>query len=89
MASQVIVIHHRDNVAIALHDLKNGESVRLTDGRTLEILMDIPYSHKVALANIASGEEIIKYGENIGQAKEAIRKGEWVHTHNLSIEEKE
>lgn len=89
MASQAIIIHHRDNVAIALRDLKSGETVRLADGRSLEILMDIPYSHKVALANIAIGEEIVKYGENIGRASEAIRKGEWVHTHNLTMEQKE
>jgi altronate dehydratase len=85
---QAMVIHPRDNVAVALRDLKNGETLTLADSRTIILLMDIPYSHKVALIDIGSGEEIIKYGENIGEATEAIRKGQWVHTHNLTIGEK-
>lgn len=39
--------------------------------------------HKVALRDIAKGEPIVKYGSSIGRAKEDIRAGEWVHTHNL------
>lgn len=87
MTSQALVIHPADNVAIALHNLKNGQTLHLPDGRRLDLLTDVPYSHKVALADIGSGQAVVKYGENIGQAKETIRKGEWVHTHNLHIEE--
>jgi altronate dehydratase len=83
-----IVIHPRDNVAVALKDLQKGETLALADGRTISLLSDIPFSHKVALADIASGQEIVKYGENIGEAKEEIRRGQWVHTHNLTIDEK-
>ncbi len=38
--------------------------------------------HKYALCDIASGENIIKYGCPIGHATENIKKGEHVHTHN-------
>jgi len=88
MAAQVIIIHPRDNVAIALRDLKKGEELFLPDGRPLNILADIAYSHKVSLEDIPAGAAIIKYGEIIGEAKGPIRKGEWVHKHNLDIEDR-
>ena len=88
MAAKVIIIHPRDNVAIALRDLKSGEEMLLPDGRHLTILVDIAYSHKVSLDDIPTGVAVIKYGETIGEAKEPIRKGEWVHKHNLDIGDK-
>lgn len=44
---------------------------------------EIPAGHKFALKDINKGEYIIKYGEIIGRATEDIKKGEWVHTHNV------
>ena len=44
---------------------------------------DIPRGHKVALTDIKKGERVIKYGESIGEATCDIKKGDWVHTHNL------
>lgn len=88
MNASVIIINPNDNVAVALADIKKGSQALLPDGSFLETVSDIPYSHKVALSDIEQGGEIIKYGELIGEAKTAIRKGEWVHTHNLDIEEK-
>ena len=38
----------------------------------------IPEGHKVALCNIAAEEEIIRYGEVIGYAKDHIKKGSWI-----------
>lgn len=43
----------------------------------------IPAGHKFALRDIKKGEYVIKYGEIIGRATEDIKKGEWVHTHNV------
>ncbi|MBQ3226106.1 MAG: altronate dehydratase [Clostridia bacterium] len=45
--------------------------------------VNIENGHKYALSDIASGEQIIKYGFPIGVAKCDIKKGEHVHTHNL------
>ncbi len=39
--------------------------------------------HKIALADIKTGEKIIKYGYPIGAAKQDIKKGEHVHVHNV------
>lgn len=43
----------------------------------------IPYGHKMALCDIKKGDYVIKYGYPIGRAKSDIKKGEWVHSHNL------
>lgn len=43
----------------------------------------IPAGHKYALTDVKKGEPIIKYGEIIGRATKDIKKGEWVHTHNV------
>ena len=40
--------------------------------------------HKYALRDIASGENVIKYGMPIGHATAFIKKGEHVHSHNLA-----
>lgn len=43
----------------------------------------IPAGHKFALSDINKGEYVIKYGEIIGRATDDIKKGDWVHTHNV------
>ncbi|MBO4262586.1 MAG: altronate dehydratase, partial [Clostridia bacterium] len=44
---------------------------------------NIPAGHKFALEDIKEGHFVVKYGEVIGRATQDIKKGEWVHTHNL------
>ena len=44
---------------------------------------NIPAGHKFAIKDIKVGEYVIKYGEIIGRATADIKKGEWVHTHNV------
>jgi altronate hydrolase len=67
-----------DNVAVALTPLRKGEQI----GGVI-LLEDIKQSHKFALKDLTSGDQIIKYGSPIGQATRLIKKGEWVHTHNI------
>jgi altronate hydrolase len=86
--AQIIIINPQDNVAVALRDLKKGEILSLPDGRELSILSDVPYSHKVAMKDISEGADVIKYGECIGETKVFVLKGDWIHTHNLDIEQK-
>ncbi len=78
----IVKINHTDNVAVALRPLTKGEILDV-DGEKVELKEDIPQGHKFALRDIASGEEIIKYGFRIGYAKEAIGKGQWIHVHNV------
>jgi altronate hydrolase len=46
---------------------------------------DVPAGHKVALANVAAGGQVRKYGQVIGVATRPIQVGEHVHTHNLAF----
>ena len=43
----------------------------------------IPIGHKVALTDLAEGDTIIKYGEDIGKMIGPAEKGGHVHVHNL------
>ena len=73
-----IRIHPLDNVAVALTDLRAGETVA---GITLR--EDVPAGHKVALAPLHPGDKIIKYGCPIGHATVEVAPGSWLHTHNV------
>ena len=50
---------------------------------SLDSNSNIKLGHKIALCDINKGEYVFKYGNIIGRAKENIKKGDWVHTHNL------
>lgn len=77
-----IRIHPADTVAVALAPLEG--SVRLADGSTLVLPHPVPTGHKFAVASIAAGDLVVKYGCPIGRALVDIKPGDWVHTHNLA-----
>ena len=84
---KVIIIHEKDNVATALVPLAAGSSLLVDVGGNAErvrIIGDIPVGHKVALRPIGAGENVVKYGEPIGQASTVIAAGEHVHVHNVT-----
>lgn len=87
MGRNVIVIHPKDNVAVAVREIKSGERIEDDGGIDLPAGSDIPASHKVAITEIPAGETVVKYGEPIGEAKQDIKPGEWVHTHNINLED--
>ena len=75
-------IHPADNAAVALKPLRAGD-VLTADGTKTTLIEDIPQGHKFSLCDIPAGGAVIKYGAPIGAAKEDIRKGSWIHTHNM------
>ncbi|MDE7323954.1 MAG: altronate dehydratase family protein [Lachnospiraceae bacterium] len=77
-----IKINENDNVAVALEVIPENTTVNVgeTDVTTT---MEIPAGHKFALVDIAAGTPVIKYGFRIGNTTTAVKKGEWIHTHNL------
>jgi (2R)-sulfolactate sulfo-lyase subunit alpha len=44
---------------------------------------DIPIGHKVALADMAPGDTVVKYGIDMGKVVAPIRAGEHAHVHNI------
>ena len=75
-------IHKEDNVAVALSPLKK-DSTFVIDNQKITLKEDIPQGHKFALTDIPENSPVIKYGAQIGLAKEVIPAGSWIHTHNL------
>jgi len=82
LKNNALKINENDNVAIAMHDIKKGASVVIDGEEQLVALEDIEAGHKIALASIASGKNVYRYGEPIVEATRAIEPGEWVHVHN-------
>ena len=74
-----IHIHPKDNVAVALHAIPAG-----TVFEGIAALTDIPQGHKMALAPMVAGEQVVKYGFSIGHATVDVAPGDWVHTHNMA-----
>lgn len=72
-----------DSIAISLRDLEPGERIELFD---LEVAEAVCSGHKIALVDIASGEQVRRYGQVIGSATSPIVRGHHVHTHNLGFE---
>ena len=77
---KLIRIHPSDNVAVALADIKAGESL---EGFDLTAAEDVARGHKIALRAIKEGEAVVKYGNPIGLARCDIAPGAWVHVHNV------
>jgi len=80
------IVEPEDNVATALRDIDADETVEVgVDGetRSIEMIDDIEFGHKLAIEDIAAGDTIVKYGKSIGNATEDIAAGEWVHVHNV------
>ena len=77
-----MLIHPGDNVSMAIEPIAAGETAKVGDERIVA-LDAIPVGHKIACRDIAAGEMIIKYNVVIGKASAPIRRGEWVHSHNV------
>lgn len=82
----VVLLSSADNVCVAARHLDAGEEIAAGEHQ-VRLSGRVPMGHKIALAEIAKGERVIKYGQTIGFATEAIDPGDWVHTHNLAAGE--
>jgi altronate hydrolase len=84
--TQFIQLHPTDNVCVAIKDLASG-SLLTVGHQSVTLSDDIPPGHKVATRAIASGQPVLKYGQVIGLTTRDIRPGEWVHSHNLMMQD--
>ena len=83
-ASTFGVIHlcPGDNVAVATVPLAPGNAFSVA-GTQISVSTRIPAGHKFAVAPIAAGDAVTKYGCSIGKATVLISIGDHVHSHNL------
>ncbi|WP_017728990.1 UxaA family hydrolase [Halalkalibacterium ligniniphilum] len=85
-AHKAVMMKPQDKVAVALTALEAGTEIFVTcEGKTINVTLKDPieFGHKFAVTSMIAGEDIIKYGEVIGAASQAISAGQHVHVHNL------
>jgi altronate hydrolase len=78
----VLKVHPKDNVIVALTDLQAGTAVTY-EGKTVVLKSDIDAKHKYAEVDLEAGDEIYMYGVLVGKAKLAIAQGEWISVFNV------
>ena len=78
----LLTLSENDNIAVCLQKIEPGNQLSSSG---LVAQNAIPSGHKIALTEIAPGEEIIKYGRVIGLATKDIQRGEHVHVHNVEM----
>ena len=72
------------NVAVTLADISAGE-IDSTSG--VKAQQAVKQGHKIAVKPIAAGQNVLRYGQTIGQATADIAAGEHVHVQNLGMGE--
>jgi arabinonate dehydratase len=69
-----------DNVVVAIDPIVAG-----TEAAGVTARERVPRGHKMAIASVAAGAPVRKYGQVIGFAARTIVPGEWVHEHNVVL----
>jgi len=72
----------RDNVLVALADLRKGEIVRFS-GTDYVLLSDVPAKQKFVTQDLAPGEDVIMYGVLVGKVTQNLQRGELLSTSNI------
>ena len=80
---KILRIHPKDNVLVALSDLKKGTQV-FFENKTYEIQNDIAAKHKFVTETLSKGDQVYMYGVLVGKVKKEITKGGLITTTNLS-----
>jgi altronate dehydratase small subunit len=80
-----VVLHPSDNVATLIDPARAGEDCTLQGERqgSIRLLQDVAFGHKICIAEVPRGGEILKYGQVIGRATQSITVGEHAHVHNI------
>lgn len=84
------VLHDpRDNVAVVVVEgVKAGDELTgwvMDEDRMVDLVakQDIPIGHKIALADMAQGDTVVKYGIDMGRVVAPIAAGQHAHVHNI------
>lgn len=86
MEINALMMDLTDNVVTCVSEVAAGGEViyrREKDVCTITAREDIPYCHKVAIADIEKGGHVVKYGESLGITSEHVKTGQWIADHNL------
>src|SRR5205807_1506740 len=80
--SRVLRLDPRDNVLVALTDLRQGERISFA-GQEYALSSDVPAKQKFVTQDLAPGAEIIMYGVLVGKATQALCPGDLLSTRNI------
>src|SRR5580658_1392679 len=81
MKSAVLKLDPRDNVMVALQNLRQGERINFSD-QTYVLVTDVHAKHKFATEDLVVGSSLIMYGVLVGKARQPIRMGDALTTLN-------
>jgi len=82
---KVLQLDPRDNVLIALTDLKLGEQVEFA-GNAHSLLSNVPAKHKFATQDLEVDANVIMYGVLVGKTFKPVRQGELLTVGNIHHE---
>ena len=82
MKHSVLKIHPKDNVLVALQDLRKGQDIDF-NGSRYTLKTDVEAKHKFTTQDLNPGDPVIMYGVLVGKAKEKIDTGAKISTANL------
>jgi altronate hydrolase len=72
-----------DNVLVALETIEKG--MLLEHG--IAAIARVPRGHKAAARAMTQGEAVLKFGQIIGFATRDIAAGDWLHEHNVAMQD--
>ena len=81
MAELVLKVHPKDNVIVALKDLKKGQTIQYKEEEFV-LQDDVNAKHKFFTNDMQTGDEIIMYGVLVGKAQHFIPRGGVMNTEN-------
>jgi altronate hydrolase len=82
MPLNVLQLDPRDNVLIALTDLKAGERIEF-GSETHTLVKSVPAKHKFATRGLGIGDAVIMYGVLVGKSVKPIAAGELLTVSNI------
>jgi altronate hydrolase len=82
MREKFLQIHPKDNVLVALTNLKKGDVIQW-EQKPLVLADDIPVKHKLSIGELAIGDAVFMYGVLVGKAMRPIAEGGCITTENL------
>ena len=82
-SNKVLKINPRDNLIVALSDLKKAEIITI-DNQKVELKSNIKSKHKFSVQDLSVGDKVYMYGVIVGKAIKKILKGELINKNNIS-----
>ena len=83
MNTTFLKIHAKDNVLVALSEISAGTELQI-DGSKVVVNETIPQKHKLCIAQLEVGEEVVMYGVIVAKALRSIKVGDLIKTSNVA-----